>query len=84
MLDGDWSSDVCSSDLALSRAELRLRPKDAAIDEAEIETEMARRRAARADKDFALSDSIRDSLGARGVDVMDGDPLGWEWRLALD
>lgn len=70
--------------LTLNRAELRLRPSDATITETEIEAEMERRRAARADKDFALSDSIRDSLGARGVDVMDGDPLGWEWRLALD
>ena len=69
--------------LTLNREDLRLRPRDATITQAEIEAEMARRRAARADKDFALSDSIRDSLGAHGVEVMDGDPLGWEWRLAL-
>ena len=36
---------------------------------------------ARADKDFALSDAIRDELATKGVDVMDGDPLGWEWKL---
>jgi cysteinyl-tRNA synthetase len=31
-----------------------------------------------------LSDSIRDDLSARGVEVMDGDLLRWEWKLALD
>ena len=39
------------------------------------------RKAARAEKDFARSDALRDDLAARGVDVMDGDPLGWEWKL---
>ena len=38
--------------------------------------------AARAAKDFATSDAIRDELAAEGVEVMDGDPLGWEWKLA--
>ena len=37
---------------------------------------------ARAAKDFATSDAIRDELAAKGVEVMDGDPLGWEWRLS--
>ena len=69
--------------LALPEREaLRLRPKGAAITEAEIEAAMERRKAARAEKDFATSDAIRDELAARGVEVMDGDPLGWEWKLA--
>ena len=67
--------------LALNRADLRLRPKGAAIAEAEIEDALARRKAARADKDFATSDAIRDELAGKGVEVMDGDPLGWEWKL---
>lgn len=67
----------------ITRAELRVRPKDAEIDEAEIEAELDRRQQARADKDFAASDAIRDALIAKGVDVMDGDPLRWEWRVAL-
>ena len=46
-----------------------------------IEDALARRKAARAEKDFATSDAIRDELAAKGVEVMDGDPLGWEWRL---
>jgi cysteinyl-tRNA synthetase len=49
----------------------------------EIEAALDRRQAARAEKDFALSDEIRDSLIARGIEVMDGDPLRWEWRLNL-
>jgi cysteinyl-tRNA synthetase len=65
----------------LTRSDLRLRPKAAAIAEAEIETALARRKAARAEKDFATSDAIRDELAGKGVEVMDGDPLGWEWKL---
>ncbi|MEG8016074.1 cysteine--tRNA ligase [Sphingomonas sp. 22R3R2A-7] len=33
-------------------------------------------------KDFPRSDAIRDSLIADGVEVMDGDPIEWDWRLA--
>ena len=68
--------------LDLARTDLRLRPKDAIITEAEIEDALERRKAARAEKDFATSDAIRDELAAKGVEVMDGDPLGWEWKLA--
>ena len=65
----------------LTRSDLRLRPAAAAMTEAEIEAALARRKDARAAKDFATSDAIRDELAARGVEVMDGDPLGWEWKL---
>jgi cysteinyl-tRNA synthetase len=65
----------------LTRTDLRIRPKSATVTEAEIEEALARRKAARAEKDFATSDAIRDELVAAGVEVMDGDPLGWEWRL---
>jgi len=64
-----------------ARADLRLRPRDVEISEQEIEDTLARRKAARAEKDFATSDALRDALMAKGVDVMDGDPLGWEWKL---
>jgi cysteinyl-tRNA synthetase len=64
-----------------TRADLRLRPKAAEIDEAEIAAIIDRRKAARAEKDFATSDRLRDELAAHGVDAMDGDPLGWEWKL---
>ena len=67
--------------LALDRAALRLRPRGAEVSEDEIEAILARRKQARVDKDFAASDALRDELAAKGVEVMDGDPLGWEWKL---
>ena len=69
--------------MALSRTDLRIRPKTAIITEDEIETALAARKEARAAKDFAKSDIIRDDLIAKGVEVMDGDPLGWDWRLDI-
>ncbi len=76
--------DVLGLDLSgLDRRDLRLRPKAAGIEEAEIEARLAERREARAAKDFARSDAIRDELATLGVEVMDGDPLGWDWRLSL-
>jgi cysteinyl-tRNA synthetase len=69
--------------LSLTREDLRIRPTTAQITEAEIEAALTERKAARAAKDFATSDRIRDDLIAKGVDVMDGDPLGWDWRISL-
>ena len=66
---------------SLTRTDLRIRPKAAIITEAEIEAARAARKEARAAKDFAKSDAIRDDLIAKGVEVMDGDPLGWDWKL---
>jgi cysteinyl-tRNA synthetase len=67
--------------LQLTRKDLRIRPKAALITEAEIEAALETRKQARAAKDFAKSDAIRDDLTAKGVEVMDGDPLGWDWKL---
>ena len=67
----------------LTRADLRVRPKAATITEEDIETALTARKDARAAKDFAKSDAIRDDLIARGVEVMDGDPLGWDWKLDI-
>jgi cysteinyl-tRNA synthetase len=51
------------------------------VTEAEIEARLAQRKEARAAKDFARSDAIRDELLGAGVEVMDGDPLGWDWKV---
>ncbi|MEP7211339.1 MAG: cysteine--tRNA ligase, partial [Alphaproteobacteria bacterium] len=67
----------------LTRETLRVMPADAAIAPEQIEARLAERREARLAKDFAQSDAIRDELAAAGVEVMDGDPLGWDWKLAL-
>ena len=69
--------------MALSRTDLRTRPTTAIITEDEIETALAARKEARGAKDFAKSDTIRDDLIAKGVEVMDGDPLGWDWKLDI-
>lgn len=68
---------------ALDRADLRLRPKSATLTEAEIEAALDKRQEVRAAKDFAASDAIRDDLLAKGVEVMDGDPLRWDWKPVL-
>ena len=67
--------------LDLLREDLRIRPKAATITDEEIEAALSLRKEARAAKDFATSDKLRDELIAAGVEVMDGDPLGWDWRL---
>jgi cysteinyl-tRNA synthetase len=67
----------------LTRKDLRVRPANATIAPEEIEARLAERKEARAAKDFARSDTIRDALAAAGVEVMDGDPLGWDWKPAL-
>jgi len=69
--------------IGLIRGELRVRPAVAILDEAEIEAKLDERKEARAAKDFARSDALRDELIAAGVEVMDGDPLRWEWKVAL-
>ncbi|WP_370187245.1 cysteine--tRNA ligase [Qipengyuania sp.] len=65
----------------LTRTDLRIRPKAVQVSVDEIEAELLRRKEARSAKDFATSDAIRDSLGEKGVEVMDGDPLAWEWKV---
>ena len=67
----------------LTRKDLRVRPANATIAPEEIEARLAERKEARAAKDFARSDTIRDALAAAGVEVMDGDPLGWDWKPTL-
>ncbi len=68
--------------LTLTRVDLRIRPVTATLTKTDIEARLAERKAARAAKDFATSDRIRDELTNAGVEVMDGDPLlDWDWKL---
>jgi len=69
--------------LDLTREALRVRPAGAGMDEAGVAARLAERREARSAKDFGRSDAIRDELAAKGVEVMDGDPLGWDWRVVV-
>jgi cysteinyl-tRNA synthetase len=52
---------------------------DGALSADDIETLIAKRNEARADKDFAAADAIRDELAAKGVSIEDG-PDGTRWR----
>jgi cysteinyl-tRNA synthetase len=69
--------------LTITRKDLRIRPASATLTEGDVEARLEERKAARAAKDFATSDRIRDDLAAQGVEVMDGDPLGWDWKLDI-
>ncbi|WP_443018695.1 hypothetical protein [Sphingomonas sp. 7/4-4] len=69
--------------LALTREELRVRPANATLTPEQISDRLVERQQARVVKDFQRSDTIRDELAAAGVEVMDGDPLGWDWKPAL-
>ena len=67
--------------LTLEAAELSLKPKAATIAEAEIESAIAERTAARKAKDFAAADALRDGLLAKGVALMDGpEGTAWAWE----
>ncbi|AMO72316.1 cysteine--tRNA ligase [Sphingorhabdus sp. M41] len=68
---------------SLTRSELRVRPADASIDESSIEAKLDQRQQAKAEKDFATADAIRDELTAKGVELMDGDPLRWDWKIEI-
>jgi cysteinyl-tRNA synthetase len=52
---------------------------DASFGADEIEALIAKRNAARAGKDFAAADAIRDELSANGISIEDG-PSGTRWR----
>ncbi|MGP1282087.1 MAG: cysteine--tRNA ligase [Parasphingopyxis sp.] len=69
--------------LTLDRSDLRVRPVSAEIAEDEIERQLDLRAEAKANKDFPAADAIRNELSEKGVEIMDGDPLRWEWRIDL-
>ena len=54
--------------------------KVSAVDESEIARAIAARNAARAARNFAESDRIRDELLARGIVLKDG-PSGTTWEV---
>ncbi|GAP65867.1 cysteinyl-tRNA synthetase [Mizugakiibacter sediminis] len=53
----------------------------AGVDAATVESLLEQRRAARAARDWARADAIRDELAAMGVAIEDG-PQGTRWRMA--
>lgn len=67
--------------LGLSRADLRIRPTSSELTVEHVEASIVFRKELRAQQNFAALDRLRDELAAKGVEVMDGDPLGWDWKL---
>lgn len=53
------------------------------ITEPEIAKAITDRKQARADKNFALSDEIRDRLAAKGIELMD-TAAGTDWKIKYD
>ena len=69
--------------LAESEADWKARRRAAlAVEPAEVEALIAARAAARAAKDFAESDRIRDELAALGVVVKDNKDGTTTWEVA--
>ncbi|MGB3711425.1 MAG: cysteine--tRNA ligase [Erythrobacter sp.] len=64
---------------------LRRKPKQAYqkqfLTENFISQRLKNRLEAKRSRDFERADAIRSELEELGVEVMDGDPLGWEWKL---
>lgn len=67
---------------ALTRADLRIQPKDRMhIDASFIDDRLGHRRQLRSLGQYEEADELRDELYRDGILIMDGDPLGWEWKL---
>ena len=66
----------------LSAADLDLKPVDRDVGDADIEALMSERNSARASRDFARSDDLRDHLIELGVIVEDHADGTSSWRWA--
>jgi cysteinyl-tRNA synthetase len=67
--------------LTLERADLRIRPSEVEFTEDEVDHQLNLREEAKATKNYPAADAIRNELADKGVEIMDGDPLRWEWRI---
>ena len=71
--------------LRLTRRRLRVSKlggtEELAVTDRDIEAVVKTRRLLRAIKRYDLMDQLKIVLSEWGVDVMDGDPLGWDWKL---
>jgi cysteinyl-tRNA synthetase len=77
----DFESVLAIGLVDLGPADLDLKRGGADVTDAEVDALVAERDDARAAKDFARSDAIRDQLKDLGVEVMDrpGEPSTWRW-----
>ncbi len=80
-----WAGLAGDEDFAESRADTEdlretIRAAIAGVEKSEIDAAIAARKAARAAKNFAESDRIRDELLAKGIALKDG-PKGTTWEV---
>jgi cysteinyl-tRNA synthetase len=59
-----------------------MKMKDIGLSPEDIEALILKRREARADKDWAKADSIRDDLEAKGI-ILEDKPAGTTWRVKV-
>ncbi|MCX6119468.1 MAG: cysteine--tRNA ligase [Proteobacteria bacterium] len=76
---GLFRGDVQQEILRLKRQVL----PDLGVTENEIEQAIAKRLAARASKDFATSDAVRDDMAKRGIEIRD-TPQGSVWSIKFN
>jgi cysteinyl-tRNA synthetase len=69
--------------LTSDRTELRVRPNSAQLTVEHVEASIAFRKELRAQQNYPALDRNREDLIASGVEVMDGDPLGWDWKIEI-
>jgi len=69
--------------VTIDRRDLSIPPANAILNDGAVEALLEKRANARAAKDYAVSDAIRDELVGAGVELMDGDALRWEWKPQL-
>jgi len=81
-LAGEFDQVLAIGLTDLTPEDLDLKPSNTAITEREVSALVARRNIARAARDFATSDQIRDELAAAGVTVEDhaGGETTWRWN----
>jgi cysteinyl-tRNA synthetase len=72
---------------SISRRKLRLTARVSkapiAIVRSDIDALVKARRLLRQAGERELADNMRDVLQRWGVEVMDGDPLGWDWKIEI-
>jgi len=78
---GEICATLLAMDAVLGFGFATMQAEQLAISEADIQALLDERTAARAAKDYARSDAIRDELADKGIEIMDS-PTGTTWRKA--
>ena len=79
--DGQIYATLLAMDPVLGFGFETMQAEQLAISEEQIQALLDERAAARAEKDYARADAIREELAAHGIEIMDS-PSGTTWRRA--